>query len=64
MHIAWVTDILPQDMAFRSQMVPIPTFYSKIQWREWHRTVSFSYQVHTTPHPVLNFLGIYMSPVQ
>ena len=22
MHIAWVTDILPQDMAFRSQMVP------------------------------------------
>ena len=21
-------------------------------------------QVHTTPHPVLNFLGIYMNPVQ
>ena len=26
MHIAWVTDILPQDMTFRSQMVLYPLF--------------------------------------
>ena len=51
-------------MAFRSQFGTVPTFYNKIQWRGWHRTVSFNYQVHTTPHPVLNFLGIYMSTVQ
>ena len=42
----------------------IPTFYNKIQWRGWHRVISFNGQVHTTPHPVLNFLGMYMSPVQ
>ena len=42
----------------------VPTFYNKIQWRGWHHVISFNYQVHSTPHPVLNFLGIYMSPVQ
>ena len=36
----------------------VPTFCNKI------RVISFNDQVHTTPHPVLNFLGIYMSPVQ
>ena len=62
MHIAC---ILLQDMAFQSQTVgTIPTFYNKIQWREWHCATSFNYQVLTTPHPVLNFLRIYMSPVQ
>ena len=25
--------------------------------------ISFNDQEHTTPHPVLNFLGIYMSPL-
>ena len=39
----------------------VSTFYNKIQWKGWHRAVSFNYQVHTTPHPVF---GIYMSPVQ
>ena len=29
MHIAWVTYILPQDMAFLSQMVPYPLFKTK-----------------------------------
>ena len=35
----------------------VPTFYNKIQWRGWHCTTSFKDQVHTTPHPVLNFSG-------
>ena len=34
----------------------VPTFYSKIQWRGWHRAISFNNQVRTTPHPVLDFL--------
>ena len=38
----------------------VPTFFNKIQWRGWHHAVSFNYHVHTTPHPVLNFLGIYI----
>ena len=38
------------------------TFYT--QWRGWHRVISFNDQVNTAPHPILNFLGIYMSPVQ
>ena len=42
----------------------VPTFYNKLQWRGWYRVISFNDQVHTTHHPVLNFLGIYMSPVQ
>ena len=41
----------------------VPTFHSKIQWRGWHRALSFNNQVHTTLHPVLQFLGICMGPV-
>ena len=39
-------------------------FESNIQWRGWHRAISLNNQVHTTPHPVLQFLGICMGPVQ
>ena len=35
-----------------------------IQWRRWHRAISFNNQVHTTPHPVLQFLRICMGPMQ
>ena len=49
MYIAWVTYILPQDMAFRSQMVPYPLFIIKFNGDR----CSFSFQLQTLP-PLLH----------
>ena len=65
MHIAWVTDILLQDTAFQTQTVPYPLFTTKFNGEsgtvQHHLTIKY---IQQTPHPVLNFLRIYMSPVQ
>ena len=67
MHIAWVTYISPQDMAFQSQMVPYPLFTTKFNVEggtmQHHLTIKYIY-IYITPYPVLHFLGIYMSLVQ
>jgi len=62
MNIAWVTCILPQEMAFRSQVVPRNYFLK--QHSTERVAISLHNQVHTTPHPVLQFLGDLMVPVQ
>ena len=65
MHIGWVTCNLSQDMAFRSQVVLYPLFTAKFNGEggtmQYHLTIKY---IYTTPHPVLQFLGICMGPVQ
>jgi len=61
MHIAC---ILHQDMAFQSQMVLYPLFTAKFNGEGGTaQLASFNNQVHTTPLPVLQFLGNCMGPV-
>ena len=67
--IAWYTYCLDYlyftpRYGFPKSNSTVPTFYKKLQWRGWYCVILFNDQVHTTHHPVLNFLGIYMSPVQ
>ena len=51
MHIAWVTYISPQDMAFRSQMVPYPLFTTKFNVEggtmQHHLTIKYIYIYNT-----------------
>ena len=45
MHIAWVTCILPQDMAFQIQVVPYPLFTARFNGEsgtmQYHLTVKY-----------------------
>ena len=61
MHIA---SILPQKVAFRSQVVPYPLFTAKFNAEgRMYTTNIIKNQAHTTAHPVLQFLEICMGPV-